>query len=83
MSKSVKYFVLFAALFGLGAAPALAQGKGARGREEQPPSGAKADRGQGGEASSDRSNRAQSRREKSDGESANTDKGQSSNKRRR
>lgn len=83
MMKSVKHFVLFAALFGFAAAPALAQGKGSREREEQP-SGDKADRGKGGEASSDRSNnRAQSKREKNDGESANSDKSPSSNKRRR
>jgi hypothetical protein len=83
MMKSLKYFVLFAALFGFGAGPALAQGKGSRAREEQPSNGSKADRGQSGEANSDRSNRAQSKREKSEGESANSDKGQSSNKRRR
>jgi hypothetical protein len=81
MLKSMKYFVLFAALVGF-AAPAWAEGKGSREREEQH-SGSKADRGQGGEANADRSNRSQSRRDKNGGESANSDRSQSSNKRRR
>jgi len=83
MMKSLRYCVLFAALLGFGAGPVLAQGKGSRAREEQP-RGPKVDRGEGGEARADRSNRAQSKRgSKNDGDKNNSDRDVPSNKRRR
>jgi hypothetical protein len=84
MKKSVKYFVVFVALLGFGAAPAWAQGKGARGRDDAhgEHSGSKADRGHGGEASADRSNRSRAGRDKNDEDKASSERG-TSNKRKR
>jgi hypothetical protein len=83
MMKSFKYFVLFAALLGFGAAPVMAQGKGSHAREEHP-NGPKADRSRGGEASTDRNERSHAKRgEKNDGSSTNSDRSPASNKRRR
>jgi hypothetical protein len=84
MKKSLKYLVLFAALLGFGAAPAWAQGKSARGRDDsREHSGSKADRGQGGEASADRSNRARRGRDKNDGDKSSSSDRDGSNKRKR